>query len=120
MARLAQVTEGAYPSVSIRVTVQGSTRKVTALIDTGFDGYLVVPADLAPLGRDTRYRERVVTASGEVVPVPVFPATVEFADAPGLFDAMAIALGDEFLVGILSLNQIRLTLDHGRQVMIEP
>ena len=34
------MAEGSYPSLTIRFTIDGATREVAALIDTGFDGYL--------------------------------------------------------------------------------
>lgn len=50
--------------------------------------------------------------------MPVFPASIEFVDVPGSFDALAIAIGTEFLVGLQSLNHILVTLDHGREVRV--
>lgn len=120
MARLARVTEGTYPSLPIRVTFQGDTLEVTALIDSGFDGYLVVPSELVPMVREPVYRQRVAMASREVVTALVFPATIEFVDVPGPFDGIAIALGGEFLLGLLSINRLRVTLDHATRVNIEP
>ena len=49
----------------------------------------------------------------------VFRATIEFADLPGPFDGLAVAIGREFLVGLESINRIRVTLDHGSQEIVE-
>lgn len=114
------MTQGAYPSLTVRFMFEDNTREVAALIDTGFDGYLVVPRQLVSLLREPFYRRRMVTASSEVVVAPAFPVAIELADVPGRFDAMAVALGDEYLVGLLSINRIRLTLDHGTRVVVEP
>ena len=112
--------EGGYPSLSIRFTIGGATREAVALIDTGFDGNLVVPESLVSQLSATAFRHRVKTASGEVVRSPVFRTTIEFVDIPGTFPGLAIALGDEFLVGLLSINRIQVTLDHGQRVLLEP
>ena len=114
------MTEAPYPSIRIRFTIERTERELDALIDTGFDGYLVVPAALVPDLPRPEYRDRVETASGEEVAVPAFPATIELIDVPGAFQGRAIALGSEFLVGLMSINRIRLTLDHGRRVIAEP
>jgi len=34
------MTPGLYPSLAIRFSIEGTNREVSALIDTGFDGYL--------------------------------------------------------------------------------
>jgi predicted aspartyl protease len=100
--------------------VNGNIREATALIDTGFDGYLVVPAAVATDFPLPAYRERIETASGEVIAVPVFPGTVELINQPGPFDALIIAVGGEFLLGLLSINHFRITFDHGYQLLVEP
>lgn len=51
--------------------------------------------------------------------MPVFRANIEFVAVPGWFDALAIAIGDEFLAGLQCINRIRITLDHGERVAVE-
>lgn len=77
------MTPGPYPSVAIRFSIDGVTREVSALIDTGFDGHLAVPAAFASTLRTPAYRRRVRTASGQVVAAPAFDGTVELTDIPG-------------------------------------
>ena len=114
------MTEAPYPSIRIRFTIERTERELDALIDTGFDGHLVIPAALVPDLPRPVYRGSVQTPSGQVVGVPGYPATIELAEVPGPFQGVAIALGSEFLVGLMSINRIRLTLDHGRRVIAEP
>jgi hypothetical protein len=45
---------------------------------------------------------------------------VELADQPGAFAALIIALGDECLLGIQTLNHFRVIFDHGQRVIVEP
>ena len=111
---------GPYPSLAVRFTVEHSTQVVSALVDTGFDGHLAVPASLISGFPSPAYRQRVETATGQVVAVPVFPGTLEFTGSPGSLDVLIIALGDEFLVGLLSINHFRVTFDHGQRLIIEP
>jgi predicted aspartyl protease len=113
------MTPGPYPSVAIRFSIDGVTREVSALIDTGFDGHLAVPAALSSAFPVPAFRQRVRTASGQVVAAPAFDGTVELTDVPGAFPVLVIALGDEFLLGLSSVNYFRVTLDHGQQVIIE-
>lgn len=114
------VTPGPYPSLEVRFVAQGVQGPASALVDTGFDGHLVDPEAAVAALPPPRYLRRVRTASGEVVRVPVYLGTVELVDQPGAHSAVIIALGDEHLVGLATLNHFRVTFDHGRQILVEP
>ena len=117
---MANVITDPYPSLRVRYDASGVGGEAMAIVDTGFDGYLVIPESL--LGRlpEPGYHRRYQTASGESVVVAVFEGTVELVDQPGRIQARLIALGDEYLIGIQTLNHFRVTLDHGRRVIVEP
>ena len=114
------MTSAPYPSLPIRCDIQGVTREVDAIIDTGFDGYLVVPEALIGALPEPSRRRRYRTASGEPVIVVEYDGTVELSAQPLLVEANIIALGDEYLIGIELLNHFRVTLDHGQRVIVEP
>ncbi|MDP2937521.1 MAG: hypothetical protein Q8O86_13635 [Dehalococcoidia bacterium] len=65
------------------------------------------------------YLRRVRTASGQVVRVPVYLGSIELVDQPGPIDALIIALGDEYLLGLPALNHFKVTFDHGQRVSVE-
>jgi predicted aspartyl protease len=109
-----------YPSLSFRLTIAGTSLDGSALVDSGFEGYVALPKDLERTLSAPAYHWRVETASGELVDVPVWDGTAELTDAPGSFQVRAIALGDEFLVGLRLMNRFRITFDHGRQLLVEP
>ena len=77
---------------------------MSALVDSGFEGYVAVPTALVRTLPPPGYRRRAEAASGEIVVVSVWEGTAELNDAPGRFDVRAIALGDEFLMGLLTMN----------------
>ncbi|MGH2560573.1 MAG: hypothetical protein ACRDJH_16035 [Thermomicrobiales bacterium] len=113
------MTEAAYPSLPIRFVIEGIVGGTFALLDTGFDGYLAVPAALvAALPGPPRTRP-IQTASGEQIEVPVYFGTVEFVDQPGEIEALIIAIGDEYLLGLATLNHFKVTFDHGQRVIVE-
>lgn len=109
-----------YPTLAVRFVVSGVTRDAIALMDTGFDGDLVVPEALVGQLPEPSYYSRYRTANGELVVVAEFSGTVELVDQPGSLQARIIALGDEYLIGIRMLNHFRVTLDHGQQIIVEP
>jgi predicted aspartyl protease len=90
-----------------------------ALVDTGFDGHLAVPETLAVSLPQPTYVRRVRTASGEIVHVPVYVGTVELVDQPGPIDALIIALGDEYLIGLQTVNHFRIAFDHGLRLIVQ-
>ncbi len=114
------MTRPPYPSLRIRFLAQGVGGAATALLDTGFDGHLAIPEALIAALPPPIYLRRVRTASGQVVRVPVYLGTVELLDLPGAINALVIALGEEYLVGIQTLNHFKVTFDHGQQVLVEP
>ncbi len=76
----------AYREAVISVTVRGleeQTQEVEAVIDTGFDGWLTLPASLvAKLRLRWRRRSRAVLADGSEVLFDVYEATVIWDGRP--------------------------------------
>jgi predicted aspartyl protease len=114
------MTNPPYPSVEIRFAAEGADGSRFALEDSGFEGHLAIPAALAQTLPPPSHLRRVRTASGEIVLVPVYSGTIELLGQPRVIDALIIALGDEFLIGIATMNHFRMTFDHGQHVIVEP
>lgn len=108
-----------YPSLRIRYAVQGAGGEEFAIVDTGFDGHLAIPESLIEILPSPLYVRRVRTASGQVVHVPAYLGTVELLDQPDEIDALIIALGDEFLIGLPTINHFKVTFDHGERLIVE-
>jgi len=113
------MAEAIYPSLHIRVVTQSVERQGFALVDTGFDGHLAVPEALIRDLPQPSFVRRVQTASGQVVSVPAYIGAVELTDHPGQIQALIIALGDEFLLGLSTLNHFKVTFDHGQTLIVE-
>jgi len=84
-----------YPSLRIRFSRNGSSAEpaeVWALLDTGFDGYFAVPAaSIEGWPRPVRV-QRVETATGEVVWVPVYLGRLGFVGTSLEREVLIIAL----------------------------
>lgn len=107
-----------FPYLPLSLMIGQSTFALDALIDTGFDGDILVPRTiLANLDPDIDSRWRL--ADGSRVSAPAYYGTLRLASI-GSFPILAIALGTEPLVGRGIIDQVRLTLDHGRAVIVEP
>jgi predicted aspartyl protease len=118
-----------YPFVPLTIHVRVSTRKcldltTQALIDTGFSGDIVVPAT-GELKQETPGAYATWTmADGSEVLAPIFLGTIHFAeldeDVGELVGVTVTVLGDQALIGQSILKHFTLTLDHGKQVVLEP
>lgn len=114
------MTAPTYPSLRVRFFIGDLDSEAAAVVDTGFDGHLAIPEELAARLPPPVYLRRVRTASGEVVRVPVYFGTVELVDQPTRLNALIIALGDEHLLGLATLNYFRVIFDHGQRIIVEP
>ncbi|MBI4317425.1 MAG: hypothetical protein HY675_02955 [Chloroflexi bacterium] len=108
-----------YPSLRIHFAVQGVDGEEFAVVDTGFDGHLAIPESFIETLPPPHYVRRVRTASGQIVRVPVYLGSVELLDQPGEIDALIIALGDEYLVGLPTISHFKVTFDHGQRLIVE-
>jgi predicted aspartyl protease len=108
-----------YPYLLIRVQFGPQVQEVDALLDTGFDGPVSLPPHLIPPNRQPNYYIDGVLADGSVVRAPIYRRSVTLGSL-GTFAALVLALGDEPLVGRGLIDRFTTTLDHGRQIIIEP
>ncbi len=96
---IGHVTADGHPQ--IQIIVEGSddeTHAVEALLDTGFNGGLALPAErIAALGLKRRGQVTAVLASGEERNVPTYRATVQVG---GTGHSAVVAEAGEPLVGM--------------------
>ena len=117
MAQRPPVISEHYPYVPVRFAVGGATRTPEAMVDTGFDGALIVPesvADLLPTEDEwTPWR----LADGSVTWMPLYLATLQVGSF-ATFAGTVHVVGDEYLVGRAVIDRFSVTFDHGRHVEV--
>ena len=95
-----------------------------ALIDTGFSGDIVIPATEELRRYPADAYATWTMADGSEVMAPIFLGTIRFPELEKEAGVMAgvavIILGDQLLIGQSVLRRFKLTLDHGKQVILEP
>lgn len=113
-----------FPYVQILVTVQTSTGqldvRLEALVDTGFDGDVVVPSSYLSGAGAPPFYERWVLADGMAILAGSYQAQVELIGISESYPVRVSLVGNEALVGRALTDRFRLTLDHGRELIIEP
>jgi predicted aspartyl protease len=124
-----KLTSRRYPflPLSIRVRVAKSKQlelDTQALIDTGFSGDIVVPATKELLQSTPGAYATWTMADGSEVLAPIFLGTIRFPEldeeVAEMVGVTITVLGDQALIGQSVLRRFTLTLDHGRQVTLEP
>jgi predicted aspartyl protease len=123
------LTSRRYPFLPLSIRVRVAKRKqldldTHALIDTGFFGDIVVPATKELLQSTPGAYATWTMADGSEVLAPIFLGTIRFPelaeDAAEMVGVTITVLGDQALIGQCVLKHFTLTLDHGKQVMLEP
>ena len=124
-----KLTSSKYPFLPLTVRVRVSNRKnidlhTQALIDTGFSGDIVVPATEELKQSPPDALATWTMADGSEVMAPIFLGTIRFPqlddDVAEIVGVTVTVLGDQAMIGLSVLKHFTLTLDHGKQVVLEP
>jgi predicted aspartyl protease len=114
------LVSGDYPYLQVRVTVRTRSFVYRALLDTGFDGYLVLPENLESQLGAPQFQVKTRLADGSESIRPHYHGGVEVVGLSVTFLAPLTLLGDECLIGQGIIRQLKVTFDHGKEVVIEP
>ena len=103
------------PIISITVTTpEGASREVEAVIDTGFNGFLSLPAELVEeLGLPFLYSSRAFLADDRPVTLQTHQATINWDGQSRT--VRASASGTTALVGMRLMEQHQLGMDVRRE-----
>ena len=109
-----------YPYLQVEVTIRSFRSRFRALLDTGFDGSLTLPEALrSQLGRpDMLVRTRL--ADGTERKFPAYQGGVEIVGLGVVYLTRLTLLGDECLIGQGIIKRLKVTFDHGSQIVVEP
>lgn len=123
MAMKKTLTSTRYPYIPLTVVVNKRSETIEALLDTGFDGDLILPEGLLTNGKppDSYLRFTLADQVTNVL-TPAYLGMVEMAELgeAGVSAAIIGVLGNEALIGRNLARRFRIILDHGRQVIVEP
>lgn len=109
-----------YDQPCVAMTVRGARREitVTAVIDTGFDGFLCLPITVAiELGLELRAAQRVELADGSIKRELVFVGQAGFVGRPSRTVEILLTASVDALVGVEFLADGRLEIDFPRRIV---
>ncbi len=114
-----QVVSDHFPYLSVRLLVAGQSIGAEALLDTGFDGAIVIPAHF--LGSEIQPDSHApwTLADGLEVVAPVYIVVLRIGDLEPV-RVVVTALGRETLLGRAVSDRYRIILEHGSRIILEP
>lgn len=116
---IARVESDRFPYLPLTLVVVGRAAALQALLDTGFDGDIVVPPSFVRAGPSPDEYTSWELADGSVVATPVYHGIVRVGDLAPV-EADIVLLGEEPIVGRGITDHYRVILDHGERVIAEP
>lgn len=108
-----------YSYLPIAFHIGTSLLRAEALVDSGFDGGLLLLAAMLPDGKALTGHIRWRLADGSQVDLPVLFGRVDVAEL-GARPALISLLGNAPVLGRALLDQFRIVLDRGRRVIVGP
>jgi len=110
----------AYPYLEVQFTT-GNFRSSTVLayIDTGFDGYLLIPTTQNTLLGPAQFATSWELGDGSVVQAQEYRGDVHVLGLAIDIPARITLLGDEYLLGRGIVDHLRMTFDHGQRLLVE-
>jgi len=116
-------TSAHFPYIPVTVYLNKRAERVEALLDTGFDGDLIIPEGLMTNGKPPDSYLRL-TLANQVTSVlaPAYLGRVEVAELGDVGEHTAIisVLGTEAILGRNLARHFHITLDHGKEVRVRP
>jgi predicted aspartyl protease len=107
-----------FPYLPLHLELDGRHVDVEALLDTGFDGDVALPLALLADGQPPADYVRWTLADGSTVLAPVYDGIVQIGPFSP-YPVLITVVGDEPIVGRGVTDNFLITLDHGRQVIVE-
>lgn len=116
-----------FPYIPLRIVFttahQSLDLVIEALVNTGFDGDVIVPSSLIDELAATEEPDSFVIwrlADGSEVVARAYVGTAELPGIPGSHAVLISVLGDEPIAGRGLTDRFRLILDHGERIALEP
>lgn len=109
-----------YPYIPVWFRVNDYEADVQALVDTGFDGHLIVPRSLSSSLGDPHLAVPWTFADGKPFYIEMYEGLVSIPSVLDPVDALVGCTGNFYILGLAVIDLVRLTLDHGEHILVEP
>lgn len=108
-----------YVTMTLEIPELSFAQELEALVDTGFTHGVAIPRAFLPPGATALTNAAVRMTDGERRYVPAYLGKVQIGGA--VIDCISVfELGDEPVVGLDSVTQFHVTIDHDLSMTFEP
>ena len=120
MAQPTTVVTSAYPYVEVEFAV-GAFRSpiILAYVDTGFDGYLIIPGIQTSLLGPPQFFASWELGDGSVVQAQEYRGDILISGLSISIPARITLIGEEYLLGRGVVDRVCMTFDHGQRLLLE-
>ena len=118
MARTTVLISSHFPYLHLRVTIKHHSLDVEAMLDTGFDGEIILPPGLVTNGELPFWYVDCKLANESIVKIPAFKCSLKLANKK-INEVTALIMGDEPVIGREIIRYFKVILDHGRKIVVE-
>jgi predicted aspartyl protease len=108
-----------YPYLEIWFRVRSYEEQISAYIDTGFDGYLILPSVYRRRLGPGDYLSRWELGDGSLAAAEEYLGMARIVGFAKDISARIACLGNECLVGRGIIDRFRITFDRGQRIEVE-
>lgn len=112
------VTSRRFPYVEVQFRVRGLQRQDWAYLDTGFEGFLIVPEAIAASLGNPDLVSVWELGDGSLTQGVGYLGEVEISGVAQTIAAQVTCLGDEWILGLEVLKHFQVIFNHGQSVEI--
>lgn len=118
MAQSKILISSRFPYLPVKVEIGQTKYKVEALLDTGFDGEIILSPSLISNGKLSKQTAVCKLADNSIVEVPTYMGSIKLGRHT-LNKILIIVMGDEPIIGREVIKHFKVTLDHGKKIILE-
>ena len=118
MAKNKSIISTRFPYIPVKITVIENNYDLEALIDTGFNGHAILPPKIFTNGKLPPKFVTCKLADNSIIETPIYRGTIKLGGKK-LNDILVLIMGDEPIIGRSVIKSFKITLDHGRKIIVE-
>lgn len=118
MAKNKILTSSHFPYLPVKVSTTKKDFELEALLDTGYDGGVIIPPKLITNGEVSAWLVDCKLADNSIVEVPAYLGSVRLGNKK-LNNITVLIMGDEPVIGREIIKHFKITLEYGRKIILE-
>lgn len=112
------VTSHRFPYLEVEFSVRGTRSRDFAFLDTGFDGFLIVPFAISAMLGTPDLVSTWELADGSLTAGADYLGQIEIVSISNPINGQITCLADEWVLGLSVMKGFEVIFDHGSKVEI--